>query len=210
MWINKIGNKSASFINHKHFHPGNIKNLERVWIAEENERKRKEEEEKYLKKREEQYKIYILKKQLRKNEEENKNYLNNIIYDVNKESKTDKIKIHTTANINKKNENNKNNINENMKHKLTIKSKYNEDIFLKNHKSIYGSYYDRDKKKWGYKCCKNIDKNSSCINNICDHVKINNQNVHVKKDLKKKKKKKKKKKDIVDNSITAVLNKISI
>ncbi|SCP05292.1 step II splicing factor, putative [Plasmodium ovale] len=205
MWINKIGNKSASFINHKHFHPGNVKNLERVWLAEEKERKRKEEEEKYLKKREEQYKLYTLKKQLRKNEEEdNKDALRNIMYDVNKEGKRE-----TKHNINiptitlEKKENSSPNF------KLYIKSKYNEDIFVKNHKSVYGSYYDVNEKKWGYKCCKSIDKNSTCTSNILHTTKSTNTNVvSVKKGLTKiKKKKTKKKSNIIDNSITSVLNK---
>ncbi|SBT79942.1 step II splicing factor, putative [Plasmodium malariae] len=207
MWINKIGNKSASFINHKHFHPGNIKNLERVWLAEESERKRKEEEEKYLKKREEQYKLYVLKKQLTKNEEDNKNALhNNILYDINKERK----KENTNKKINITFSENEQNGIDAINNKLIIKSKYNEDLFVKNHKSIYGSYYDIEKKKWGYKCCKKVNKNSICTSNDCDNTKINNTNgVCVKKNLSKsKKKKKKKKKNIVDNSISALLNKI--
>ncbi|SOV24519.1 step II splicing factor, putative [Plasmodium sp. DRC-Itaito] len=204
MWINKIGNKSASFINHKHFHPGNIKNLERVWLAEENEKKRKEEEEKYLKKREEQYKLYELKKQLRKNEEENKNDVHNILYDINKEFKKENSMKKKNLHNNISNETIPN---ENIINKILIRSKYDEDIFLKNHRSIYGSYYDKEKNKWGFKCCKNIDKNSKCPNNTNCNYNINNN--PIKKDLTKTKNKKKKKKKLtVDNSITAVLNKI--
>ncbi|VEV58700.1 step II splicing factor, putative [Plasmodium vinckei vinckei] len=206
MWINKIGNKSASFINHKHFHPGNIKNLEKVWLAEEKERLRKEEEEKYLKKREEQYKLYALKKQLRQNELNNKDTEHDILYDINKENKKKEV------NYNNKKKNEENVINPTI-NKLVIKSKYNEDIFVKNHKSIYGSYYDRKENKWGYMCCKQTDKNIFCPNNPFDNRNTNSDAVPIKKDIEKvnidkKKKKKKKKKGTFDNSITAILNKL--
>lgn len=35
-----------------------------------------------------------------------------------------------------------------------------EDKLFLNHKYIYGSYYENG--KWGYKCCKQFDKNSRC------------------------------------------------
>ncbi|GAW82093.1 step II splicing factor [Plasmodium gonderi] len=219
MWINKIGNKSASFINHKHFHPGNIKNLERVWLAEEKERKRKEEEEKYLKKKEEQYKLFVLKQQLKKNEqeEENKNDLSNILYDINKEGKRGKTKkkIYTANNEHASVEQNRNEERDTKNNKLIVKSKYNEDVFVKNHKSVYGSYYDMEKKKWGYKCCKTIYKSGTCTNYVSNDGRINDAyNKNVKKDLdkennkkKNKKNKKKKKNNHFDNSISAVLDK---
>lgn len=210
MFINKIGNKCASFINHKYFHPGNLKNLEKVWLAEENERKRKEEEEKDRKKREEQVRMHFLKKQLRKCEEEKKKkylMLENSHHDGSAKKRRisdmdDQTKVQT------KNESN-------WSHKKSVLSIYNEDVYVNNHTYVYGSYYDREKQKWGYKCCKSIDKNSVCPNHSTDYCKRNgNNNVGIKKNLdkninnKKKKKKKKKNTMIVDNSISAVLNKI--
>ncbi|RCK64753.1 Pre-mRNA-splicing factor SLU7 [Candida viswanathii] len=40
------------------------------------------------------------------------------------------------------------------------KSRYPEDQLSGNHKFIYGSYYEGG--KWGYKCCKQFDKDSRC------------------------------------------------
>ncbi|EMG45443.1 hypothetical protein G210_4364 [Candida maltosa Xu316] len=40
------------------------------------------------------------------------------------------------------------------------KSRYPEDQLNLNHKYIYGSYYENG--KWGYKCCKVLDKDSPC------------------------------------------------
>ncbi|KAH0485912.1 MAG: hypothetical protein KVP17_002357 [Porospora cf. gigantea B] len=35
MFMGKVGQKAAAFINHKPFHPGNFANVEKVWLAEE-------------------------------------------------------------------------------------------------------------------------------------------------------------------------------
>jgi len=40
------------------------------------------------------------------------------------------------------------------------KSKWEEDVLINNHKSIWGSYWEDG--KWGYACCKQTVKNSYC------------------------------------------------
>ncbi|XP_074605698.1 pre-mRNA-splicing factor Slu7 [Brevipalpus obovatus] len=47
--------------------------------------------------------------------------------------------------------------------KPVAKSKYEEDVFPKNHTSVWGSYYEKETQKWGYKCCKSTMKNSYCL-----------------------------------------------
>ena len=44
--------------------------------------------------------------------------------------------------------------------KLEVKSKYPEDIFIQNHKSIWGSWWCNF--QWGYLCCHSTVKNSYC------------------------------------------------
>ncbi|EGC40297.1 hypothetical protein DICPUDRAFT_25406, partial [Dictyostelium purpureum] len=41
-----------------------------------------------------------------------------------------------------------------------IKSKYDEDIYLNNHTSIWGSYWENG--QWGFACCKQLVKNAYC------------------------------------------------
>lgn len=43
------------------------------------------------------------------------------------------------------------------------KSKYEEDIMVGNHTSVWGSYFDVSTGKFGFKCCKQCMKNSYCI-----------------------------------------------
>ncbi|KAF2198957.1 hypothetical protein GQ43DRAFT_442902 [Delitschia confertaspora ATCC 74209] len=44
--------------------------------------------------------------------------------------------------------------------KIKAKSKYPEDIFINNHKSVWGSWWCNF--KWGYACCHSTVKNSYC------------------------------------------------
>lgn len=40
------------------------------------------------------------------------------------------------------------------------KSKYEEDVYINNHTSIWGSWWNDH--QWGYKCCKQTIRNSYC------------------------------------------------
>ncbi|XP_071492441.1 pre-mRNA-splicing factor SLU7-like [Diadema antillarum] len=44
--------------------------------------------------------------------------------------------------------------------KAKVKSKYEEDIFLNNHQSVWGSYWKDG--QWGYKCCHSLVRGSYC------------------------------------------------
>nr|CAH7765426.1 unnamed protein product [Callosobruchus chinensis] len=45
--------------------------------------------------------------------------------------------------------------------KEVIRSKYEEDVFINNHTSVWGSYWKAG--EWGYKCCHSFIKNSYCL-----------------------------------------------
>ncbi|ETW50642.1 hypothetical protein PFMALIP_01370 [Plasmodium falciparum MaliPS096_E11] len=53
--------------------------------------------------------------------------------------------------------------NNNMKKNIKVPSKYEEDIYLFDHSSVFGSYYDKHTKKWGYKCCSSTNKYDKCF-----------------------------------------------
>ena len=40
------------------------------------------------------------------------------------------------------------------------KSKYEEDVYINNHTSVWGSWWKDH--QWGYKCCKQVIRNSYC------------------------------------------------
>ncbi|RZC40298.1 pre-mRNA-splicing factor Slu7 [Asbolus verrucosus] len=45
--------------------------------------------------------------------------------------------------------------------KEVIRSKYEEDVYINNHTSVWGSYWKGG--RWGYKCCYSFVKNSYCL-----------------------------------------------
>ncbi|XP_044258037.1 pre-mRNA-splicing factor Slu7 [Tribolium madens] len=45
--------------------------------------------------------------------------------------------------------------------KVVIKSKYEEDVYINNHTSVWGSFWRGG--QWGYKCCHSFVKNSYCL-----------------------------------------------
>lgn len=44
---------------------------------------------------------------------------------------------------------------------VTIRSRYEEDLFTNNHTSVWGSFWEGG--AWGYACCKSHVKNSMCM-----------------------------------------------
>ncbi|KAK8790095.1 hypothetical protein WA588_000263, partial [Blastocystis sp. NMH] len=42
------------------------------------------------------------------------------------------------------------------------KSKYEEDVYPLNHTSVWGSWYNKEKKQWGYACCHQCLRNAYC------------------------------------------------
>lgn len=43
-------------------------------------------------------------------------------------------------------------------------SLYEEDIFVKGHSAVWGSFYDRETGTWGYACCSGLVKSKVCPN----------------------------------------------
>jgi len=50
------------------------------------------------------------------------------------------------------------------------KSKYEEDIHPQSHSSVWGSFYDTGEGKWGYKCCKQLERQSVCMKTAVSSV----------------------------------------
>lgn len=45
---------------------------------------------------------------------------------------------------------------------IKARSKYDEDVFPGNHKSVWGSWFDLATHRWGYRCCHSYIKGSYC------------------------------------------------
>ncbi|GFE55635.1 step II splicing factor, putative [Babesia ovis] len=166
MWMGKIGNKSASFINHKHFHPGNRENLEKVWLAEEKHKAALKRQKEMKEKLAEEIRITELKRQLREQEEQRyKEYLLEqkppSRYQV---SQSDPKLLDGSGGliVTKKTAETRNKARDAGVHKLVIRSRYREDVHEHGHSSIFGSYYDRYRGLWGYQCCQQVERGATC------------------------------------------------
>ncbi|KAJ1608467.1 putative step II splicing factor SLU7 [Cryptosporidium canis] len=48
--------------------------------------------------------------------------------------------------------------------KKYVSSIYVEDEYISNHTQVWGSYYDKETQKWGFRCCKQTCRFSKCTN----------------------------------------------
>ncbi|EIW66761.1 hypothetical protein TREMEDRAFT_34550, partial [Tremella mesenterica DSM 1558] len=46
--------------------------------------------------------------------------------------------------------------------KAKVRSKYDEDVYINNHTSVWGSWFDRSTAQWGFACCHSIISGSYC------------------------------------------------
>ena len=56
------------------------------------------------------------------------------------------------------------------------KTKYEEDVYINNHTSVWGSYFNKNKWAWGYACCHSLVKNSYCVGEAKREVNDNANN----------------------------------
>jgi pre-mRNA-processing factor SLU7 len=45
---------------------------------------------------------------------------------------------------------------------VKARTKYEEDVLINNHTSVWGSYFNRSRMAWGFACCHSLIKNSYC------------------------------------------------
>ncbi|CEM06780.1 unnamed protein product [Vitrella brassicaformis CCMP3155] len=154
MWMGKIGSKSANFIMHKPFHPGNFQNLEKVWQAEEKKKREEKMQQEMLERRQEESKIEELRRAVRQRE---MSELTPTQSEMKATGKRDQgrpkaqkpIKVDQSS-------------------RPVNKSKYKEDVHVNGHTAVWGSYYDPDMQQWGYKCCRSTDRHAECTGRVGD------------------------------------------
>lgn len=158
MWIGNIGKKSAAFINHKPFHPGNYQNQEKVWLAEQKQKEEQKKEKELEERRREEVKIEELRRalrgeaqaalQLQKKEE--------AISPAEELRRKAKEAARQQA-LQRKQQEAQQRLRQPAKSTL-----YQEDVLVLGHTSVFGSLYCKQEKKWGYRCCGCLDKSVAC------------------------------------------------
>lgn len=149
MNVRRISNKASVFLNHKHFHPGNSKNREKVWLAEEKLREEERKQEELLKKRKKEWEIEELRRDLRHSKKKTRSQLETRL--ETEEAGDRREQLHDVF------------VDKTRDCKDWIKSGlYEEDVLIGNHSSVWGSFYDVDTKRWGFRCCKATSKSPLC------------------------------------------------
>mmetsp|Transcript_32136 Transcript_32136/g.32762 ORF Transcript_32136/g.32762 Transcript_32136/m.32762 type:complete len:636 (-) Transcript_32136:189-2096(-) len=47
--------------------------------------------------------------------------------------------------------------------KVVARTKYEEDVYPNNHTSVWGSFYSKSRRCWGFACCHSLVRNSYCV-----------------------------------------------
>ncbi|KAL8447330.1 hypothetical protein Emed_004434 [Eimeria media] len=162
MWIGNIGKKSAAFINHKPFHPGNYQNQEKVWLAEQKLKEEQKKEKELEERRREEVKIEELRRALRgeahaalqlQNKEESPvspaEELRRKAREAARQQALQRRQLEAQQRLKQP----------------TRSTLYEEDVFVRGHTSVFGSLYSKEQQKWGFSCCGSLDRSSTCSAN---------------------------------------------
>lgn len=165
MWIGKIGKKSAAFINHKPFHPGNFQNQEKVWLAEQKLKEEQRKEKELEERRKEEAKIEELRRVLRGEASaaaalSGQPYQQQSPLTAAEELRLKAKKAERQQQLQRQHQEALQRLKE-----LAKSSLYTEDVFVNGHTSVYGSLYNKETQKWAYRCCGCTDRNAQCPEN---------------------------------------------
>mmetsp|Transcript_16383 Transcript_16383/g.22036 ORF Transcript_16383/g.22036 Transcript_16383/m.22036 type:complete len:319 (-) Transcript_16383:109-1065(-) len=172
----RVGGKAGGFISKKFFHPSSFRNQEKLWKAQNADERENRKQVELEKRREEERQVEALRKQM---------YLSGqgkatdllpssspaIEEEAAESSSADKKSDQMSA------------LEEEKRRRAMLKhqgkdgrkapthgssvgklaaSRYPEDVLVLNHQSVWGSWYSMEEKRWGFVCCKVMDRNMEC------------------------------------------------
>jgi hypothetical protein len=167
----RVGHKAGGFIAKKFFHPSNYKNQEKLWQAIEAKKEQERRQDELLKKREEERRIEMLKQEMYSGSSSSSAFKQalssnkpGLILNGNQDScrSTNPEVRRAISETKKRMEEYYRSTTTGGQYLDRKKSRYTEDMHEFGHTAIWGSYYDLDERKWGYACCKTIDRCTSC------------------------------------------------
>ncbi|CDJ46277.1 hypothetical protein, conserved [Eimeria brunetti] len=160
MWIGKIGKKSAAFINHKPFHPGNFQNQEKVWLAEQKLKEEQKKEKELEERRREEVKIEELRRALRGEAKAALQLQKKEAVSPAEELRKKAKEAARLQALQRKQQEAQNRLK-----KFAKSTLYDEDVLVLGHSAVFGSLYSKEESKWGYKCCGSLDRSAPCTAN---------------------------------------------
>ena len=164
----RVGHKAAGFISKKFFHPSNYKNQELLWQAIEAKKQEEKRQEELQKKREEERRVEDLMKEMKSSSGVSTSLpagsgsrfsggslvANDGLSHEERESKAETKRrlemLKRAESISPV--------------KLSVKSRYPEDVHEHGHTEVWGSFFDMSSKGWGYNCCHVLERGARCPN----------------------------------------------
>lgn len=176
----RVGGKAGGFINKKFFHPSTLRNQEKLWLAmtaDERERKKQVELEK---RRDEERQVEELRKQMYLSGQGKATDVAAAMKEQMKESLSGSDRAEKKAALDEekrrremlKSERSRGAMEDGEfssgddddiddEGRVLARSRYEEDVFVRGHTSVWGSWYSEEK-EWGFACCKTRNLDADC------------------------------------------------
>lgn len=162
-----VGSKAGGFIAKKFFHPSSLQNQEKVWKNMEKAKEQEKKEEERQRAREEERQVDELRRQMMmrgqmKKEDDILKRMAVAVKLTDREQAAQAEHKKRLLALKKMDEVEAAASSSSAAPATMISSKYKEDHQHHGHKSVWGSFYDAETHKWGYACCKSLDKGMTC------------------------------------------------
>jgi hypothetical protein len=177
----RVGHKAGGFISKKFFHPTNYKNQEKLWAAIEEKKEREKRQQELMKKREEERRVEQLKLEM-----SGASAVGSLSAGLNVSSggglfqstnamdernAADSPESRSVTETKRRLELLRGLDSTRHISRISIKSRYDEDVHLNGHSAVWGSHFDMTNKCWGYACCRALDKSARCSKSSIKKVK---------------------------------------
>jgi len=161
-----VGGKAASFINKKFFHPSSLRNQERMWGQIEAAAGHERQQIELAKRREEELAVERMKKQMYLAGQGDKSDAALFAKDGVKEGDEQALEAAEAVAEQKRRKamlrRTKDGDKSDDEDREPVQSSYEEDKFENGHWTVWGSWYEKEKERWGFRCCKGLIKEDEC------------------------------------------------
>ena len=154
----RVGHKAGGFIAKKFFHPTNLENQEKLWLAKEGKRLEELKQKELLTQREEEKRLELLRDEIFHNTgqvQSNQDFASRVAdckLSIEERQAVDEMK----RRLNEINQNKSTDV------RINVLSKFPEDVLEFGHSHVWGSWFDKEKQLWGYACCQLLDRTQHC------------------------------------------------
>jgi len=188
--MQRVGGKAAGFINKKFFHPSSLRNQEKLWLAQTAHERETRKQEEMEKRRVEEMQVEELRKQMYLQGQATKGtdslYLPAVrvsgkqhldkdqkmaldeqqrrkaLLKQEKDARQDEAITDEADDACELVERTAQKAASEVDLASLAKSGYKEDVHVRGHESVWGSWYVIEDQKWGYVCCKSVDRQKRC------------------------------------------------